>query len=518
MKKVLLLLLGIIPMLISAQNDCVYFDEMVKLTIEKTDINTSQSDFGATFVGNELFYSAYNDEKLEKLEKGKTRKIYYDGYTAVIDDLGNIQGSRFGKLSDIGKGYHVGPASYCEKTGELFVTINNYDNPAPRSTNMAYQKEDLKLKVIVMKNMDGAWSRVADLPFNNPEYSVGHPTVTSTGDTLYFASDIPNKGFGGTDIYRTIRSADGTWGAMENMGDKINTAGNEMFPFIYKDKMLIYATNGKKEGDDLDIYHVGLFGENMTNVTEVKQLNSSADDFGFVIHKEEEVGYFVSNRSGGEGDDDIYKVLIEKIGKYELELIVMDRGTNERIENAKIGFGDLALVIEGFIFKRVLEKDKSYVVKTNLEGYQNESKTITTVGKPFGVIRDTLWVEKVKPMEPIVLENIYYDFDKWNILPESEIELNKLVKIMNDNPSWKVELGSHTDCRGSDRYHEILSQRRSDSAVGYIVDKGISKSRIVAKGYGETQLVNHCDDGVWCTPADHRKNRRTTFMILEMDK
>lgn len=152
-----------------------------------------------------------------------------------------------------------------------------------------------------------------------------------------------------------------------------------------------------------------------------------------------------------------------------------------------------------------------------MEGYMNDSKTITTVGKPFGVIKETLYVEKVVVGQKFVMENIYYDFDKWDILPESEIELNKLVKVMNDNPSWKVELGSHTDCRGSDPYNKILSQKRSDSAVAYIISKGIAEDRIIAKGYGETELVNKCDDGVKCSEAEHRKNRRTEFKILEMD-
>jgi len=115
------------------------------------------------------------------------------------------------------------------------------------------------------------------------------------------------------------------------------------------------------------------------------------------------------------------------------------------------------------------------------------------------------------------MENIYYDFDKWDILPESEIELDKLVKVMKDNPSWKVELGSHTDSRGSDAYNEKLSQKRSESAVNYIVSQGISRNRITAKGYGETQLVNECDDGVQCTEEQHRKNRRTEFKILGMN-
>lgn len=518
MKKVLLLLLGILPIMLSAQNECVYFEKMVKLEIEKTDLNTVQSDFGPAFVGDELYHSAYTDEELKKLSNGKKRKINYDAFTSNIDAKGNVVGKRAIRLADQNEGYHVGPVSYCDKTGEIFVTMSNFENPSMRGTNKAYMKADVKLKVFIGKKVDGKWVKTGELPFNSPNYSVGHPSVTSTGDTLYFVSDIPDKGVGGTDIYMTIRT-DGEWGDMINLGDKINTAGDEMFPFIYKDKMLIFASNGRKEASDLDIYHVGMFGDDMTAIAEIEQLNSEADDFGFIIHKAEEVGYFSSNRKGGKGDDDIYKVLIEKIpqGKYELEVVVVDKKSNERIENAKIGFGDVLLAIEGFIFKRVLEKDKTYVVKTNMEGYMNDSRTITTVGKPFGVIKETLYIEKVVVGQKFVMENIYYDFDKWDILPESEVELDKLVKVMNDNPSWKVELGSHTDCRGSDPYNLILSQKRSDSAVGYIVSKGIAQERIIAKGYGETELVNECDDGVKCSEADHRKNRRTEFKILEMD-
>lgn len=518
MKKVLLLVLGIIPFILSAQNECVYFDKMVKLKIEKTDLNTAQSDFGPAFVGEELYYSAYTDEELEKLATGKKKKINYDVFTCPIDGQGNVTGTRSLRLADQSEGYHIGPVSYCEKTGEIFVTMSNFENPDPRGTNKAYQAFDVELKIFIAKKVNDKWTKTGELPFNSPDYSVGHPSVTSSGDTLYFVSDIPEKGLGGTDIYMTIRT-NGVWGDMINLGDKINTAGNEMFPFIYKDKMLIFSSNGRKEADDLDLYHVGMFGDNMTAVTEIEQLNSDADDFGFVIHKKEEVGYYVSNKTGGKGDDDIYKVLIEKIpqGKYELELIVRDRKTNEQIRDAKIGFGDALLTIAGLVFKRELEKDKTYTVKTDMEGYMNDSKTISTVGKPFGVIKETLWVEKVEVGQKFVMENIYYDFDKWDILPESEVELDKLVKVMNDNPSWKVELGSHTDSRGSDKYNETLSQKRSDSAVGYIVGKGIAKDRIIAKGYGETELVNECDDGVKCAEADHRKNRRTEFKILEMD-
>ncbi|WP_346857247.1 OmpA family protein [uncultured Draconibacterium sp.] len=514
MKRVLLFLLGVLPMLLSAQNDCVYFEKMVKLKVEKTDLNTSQSDYGPAFVGDELWFSAFTDEEITKLGEGKDKEIYYNLFSVKTDAAGNVTGSKVVKLADESKGYHAGPVSYCKATGELFVTLSNFDNPDIR--NKVYQKADIRLKIIIAKLQNGVWTKTGELPFNNPSYSVGHPTVTSTGDTLYFVSDITGKGLGGTDIYRTIRT-NGVWGEMVNMGEDINTEGNEMFPFIYKDKMLIYSTNGKGNGDDLDIYHVGLFGENRTTVTEIEELNSDADDFGFVINKNEEIGYYTSNKSGGVGNDDIYKVVLEKQGKYELELVVMDKKTKQPVEGARISAGNVLKVLAGLIFKQELEKDKTYTFATDMDGYMNDSKTISTVGKPFGVIRDTLWIEKVVVGQKFVMENIYYDFDKWDILPESEVELDKLVKVMNDNPDWKVELGSHTDCRGSDAYNKVLSQKRSDSAVAYIVSKGIAQERIIAKGYGETELVNKCDDGVACSEAEHRQNRRTEFKILEMD-
>ena len=512
MKRVLLFLFAFVPMLVFAQQKCIYFKKMVSLKTEKTNLNTRQSDFGPGFVNDELWYSAYTDEEIEKLSKGISKGVYYNLYSTPTDAEGNVESGKMPRLVAVSEGYHAGPVSYCESTGELFVTLSNFENPEVR--NKVYQKADIRLKIIIVKKIDGEWQKTGELPYNDPTYSVGHPSITTTGDTLYFVSDIPDKGLGGTDIYMAVRT-NGTWGEMQNMGSAVNTNKNEMFPFIYKDKFLIFSSNGRDAGDDLNIYNVGLFGDNISGVAELNELNSAGDDFGFVIHPEGKVGYYCSNKQGGMGSDDIYKVLLE--GLYHLELVVMDRKSMEPIENAKITFDGVAETIAGTVFKKELKEDKSYSVVSNIDGYMNDSKTIATTEKPFGVLRDTLWVEKVEVKQKFVMENIYYDFDKWNILPESEVELDKLVKIMKDNPGWKVELGSHTDCRGDDAYNQRLSQKRSDSAVGYIVSKGIDADRIIAKGYGETQLVNQCDDGVPCSAADHRKNRRTEFTILEMN-
>ena len=196
----------------------------------------------------------------------------------------------------------------------------------------------------------------------------------------------------------------------------------------------------------------------------------------------------------------------------------MDKITLQNIPKPKVKFNDnIPGVLSGTVLTRLLPENSTVLASSEIEGYQNSSKNITSVGKPFGISKDTIWVEKVEVGQKFVLENIFYDYDKWDILPESEVELNKLIAVMKNNPSWKVELGSHTDARGSDSYNEILSQKRSDSAVEYIIKNGVGNNRIIAKGYGESQLINHCKNGVECPDEVHRQNRRTEFKILEMD-
>jgi outer membrane protein OmpA-like peptidoglycan-associated protein len=309
----------------------------------------------------------------------------------------------------------------------------------------------------------------------------------------------------------------GKWGSPVNLGDKINSGADELFPFFFDGSVLFYATNnGDAQKSNLDLRYVCAEGKTFANTKSLDKFNTDEDDFGLIIHQNGKVGYFVSRREGGLGDDDIYKVTFN--GEYNLELVVMDKKIRKELPNPKVKFSDNVLgVLAGALLTRTLSENSTVQVTTEIEGYQNSSKSISTVGKPFGIIRDTIWVEKVEVGQKFIMENIFYDFDKWDILPESEIELNKLVKIMRDNPSWKVELGSHTDARGSDSYNEVLSQKRSDSAVDYIVNNGIGRNRIIAKGYGESQLINRCKNGVECTDEEHRQNRRTEFTILEMD-
>ncbi|NCA80580.1 MAG: OmpA family protein [Sphingobacteriia bacterium] len=517
MKKVIVLLLSIIPFFLSAQQDCNYFQELNPV-IEKIQINSTVSDFGPAFVENELWYSSFSEEDIKSLNKGVKKNVFYDIFITPADHEGNATGKGTIALKNISSGYHAGPVSYCQKTKELYITLSNFDNPEVK--NAVFQKANIRLKIVILKKINGTWSLQGELPYNNPLYSVGHPAISTTGDTIFFSSNKPDSGFGKTDIYMATRQ-NGVWGKMVNLGETINTKDDEMFPFLYRDNMLIFASNGKQDNKGgLDLYYSCISKNGYSLPVNLTEFNSPSDDIGLVIHPNEKVGYFASNRTGGEGDDDIYKVVFQKKEKYyDLELLVLDKQSMNPISGVPVRMSDNNQIMQTDInglLKRVLAKNTEYKITTELEGYINESAIVSTVGHPGGTIKVTLNIEKVKVGQVFTLENIFYHFDKWDILPESEIELNKLVKILNDNPELKVELGSHTDSRGTDEYNIVLSQKRSDSAVGYIISKGIDKNRIIAKGYGETQLVNRCDGTVECTEAEHRLNRRTEFKILEM--
>jgi outer membrane protein OmpA-like peptidoglycan-associated protein len=514
MKKLLISLFIVFPIIINAQSGCDFFDYR-KLEIEKTQINTSQSDFGPAFVNDELWFSAFTDEEIKRLSKGDNKDIFYNLFNLKIDKDGNLlPGSKNIQFEAISLGFHAGPVSYCAKTQELFVTLSNFNNPDVK--NNVYQKADIRLKIIVAKKNNGIWTLTEEFPFNNPSYSVGHPSVSVTGDTLFFASNKPNSGFGESDIYMSVKK-DGKWGNPANLGEKVNTAFDEMFPFFFNGSVLFYASNkSKNKKGDFELQYICKTGDSFGEPKLLEKFNTNKDDLGLVIHPNGKVGYFVSRRNGGMGDDDIYKVTFT--GEYILELTVMDKKSTQALQKPKVKFSDNIMGdLAGILVKRNLPENSTILVTSEIEGYQNSSKNISSIGKRYGIIRDTIWVEKVEVGQKFVMENIFYDYDKWDILAESEIELNKLIKVMNDNPSWKVELGSHTDSRGTDSYNEILSQKRSDSAVAYIINNGISKERIIAKGYGESQLVNHCKNGVECTDEEHRQNRRTEFKILEMD-
>lgn len=491
----------------------VFDPESVKLV--SLALNTNQSDFGPALIGDSLFFTSFRDELLSKTDKNLQKKEFYSLFSTKIDKEGNIAGKRH-VIKDFTTKYHDGPVSYCPATGELFITQSNYLEPGAEFK--PFRLNYFNLRIVIAIQERGAWKVVESFPFNNAKYSVGHPAISNSGDTLVFSSNKPG-GYGETDLYMSVRKK-GLWGEPVNLGSRINTSGKDEFPFLSKDGHLIFASSGRQGIGGLDIYYTKLNDPKSEIVHFDSPINSPYDDFSMVLLPDAEYGYLTSNRPGGVGGDDIYKINFSKYKDNFLKLMVMDTKSRKPIRDADVSFEDkidFKTGNEGELSRKI-ENEMSYSLSVKAFGYSDKTKTITAgIMKNGAVVYDTIWMDIIVKKN-IALKNIYYDYDKWDILPASIEELDKLTAFMIENPEVKVELGSHTDSRGTEIYNQNLSERRAQSAVDYIISKGIDKDRIIAKGYGESMPVNKCVDNIICTPQEFRMNRRTEFYIPEFGK
>lgn len=373
----------------------------------------------------------------------------------------------------------------------------------------------------------------------------GSPTFSGNGSTLYFSSNRAG-GSGGIDIYRVNMDASGRFGNAVNMGKAINTAGDEMFPFVSADGRMFFASDGHPGLGKLDLFVAKRVDGKITVENLGVPYNTSMDDFGYL---EDENGneYFSSNRSGGKGDDDIYyyqspevpvEIVEEDPKPKEVRLVnyylVGDIvSENLPVDSAIVNIYKLDAGLETIFSENIsvegkfgpikMEEDEDYVILVERRGYLTKREGFSMYGRsiPYALltkpVTDTTFYVKI-PLEGVFVgktfrvENIYYDLDKADIRPDAALELDKLVQILKDNPSIKIELGSHTDARATEIYNIRLSQRRAESAVNYIVNHGISKERIEAKGYGESELIIESAK----TEAEHQRNRRTEIKIVEL--
>ena len=485
----------------------IFDGEIINISGIRT--NSIHSDFGPSVVQDTLFFTSFNDNLFGKSDVLLKKKEFYDLFKAEIDKKGNVIGVR-DPLKEFITRYNDGPASWCSKTGELFVTQNYTDQSVKLKP---FQKAINRLRIIIAKRVNGKWEKVKEFPFNNPEYSVGHPAITATGDTLIFSSDKPG-GYGETDLYCSIRK-NGEWETPVNLGSKINSPEKEEFAFLtdhyFNGRFLLFSSKGRGGDGGFDLYYTRFPSDYSEIVHLDPPLNSPYDDFAMSIPADAEYGYLTSNRPGT-GSDDIYKFDFKR-RKGSRILYVFDIKSLNPISGANIVYCNKKEYLTDAVGEiRSLPFNESICeVSASSLGYADKTKLLQACKMNYdGIVRDTIWMDMITDQK-IVLNNIYYDFDKWDILPESATALDRLVILMNENPEMKVELSSHTDTRGTDRYNLKLSQLRAQSAVDYIISKGIDKARITAIGYGETQLINNCLKP--CTPVQHRENRRTEIYI-----
>ena len=447
----------------------------------------------------------------------------------VVDDV-KKEGKIIKKVSgDVNTRLHESTSVVTKDGTTMYFTRNNFID------GKKYKDQDgtIRLKIYQATLIDGEWTNIVELPFNSDSYSVAHPVLSPDEKVLYFVSDMPGT-FGASDIFKVQIVGDGTFGPPVNLGKTINTEARETFPFITKSDVLYFSSDGHPGLGGLDVFATKIaFDEyDQTIVNVGKPINGKFDDFSFIIDEETADGYFASNREEGMGYDDIYSFSeTEPISLDCLQEVtgtVRDRISNEILVGATVKIIDeenkeVSSTITNSKGEYFLELDcnQGNFVRALKEGYvPSEEYLVKSYGKPrivdFYLERDLVTGGFGDDLAKLLqLSTIYFDLNKFDVRPDAEIEIQKVIAAMEKYPSLKIKVNAHTDSRGNDAYNLWLSQKRAQSTVAYMIFKGVSADRLKGEGYGEERLMNECENGVSCSNEKHQLNRRSEFIIFD---
>ncbi|WP_300489929.1 OmpA family protein [Flavobacterium sp.] len=494
------------------------------------EINTSYSDFGSTFYGNQLVYSSSKKGgKLIKRLYSWNEQPFLSFYVA---DRNASTGALFNEkpfYEEINSNYHDATLTFSPDLKTIYFTTNATKK---NKNKLKIDKEGVNNFQIFRGTIEnGKVINIEKMFFNSYEYSVGHPSLSPDGKWLFFVSDMPG-GYGETDIYVAEVFADGSINTPQNLGPKINTIGREMFPY-YNNGILYFSSDGHYGFGGLDVYESKHSGK--LNFDEPKNLgepvNSNKDDFSYIIDAETKYGYFSSNRDGGKGDDDIYFFTKSKAECNQfVSGTVVSAKTKLPIAGAAIkvydSFGDLKFETatgEDGKYQITIPCSATYKFDASKEGFANQDKPVVANAKNEAKLSVDFELAKLEDFtvkdgknEKIDVNPIYFDYNKWDITPQAVTELDRVVYVMRTFPKVKIKIESHTDSRGTDSYNLKLSDNRAKATQRYIIESGIEPERVLsAIGYSETRPKNKCRNGVKCTEAEYAVNRRSDFIIVE---
>lgn len=552
-------------------NACAYREELLSknkglVYTSRPEFNGAASDIGPAFYRNGLVFGSTR----VPAEAPESSNAFFDLYFVTVSPSADTftygQPALFSP--QLKSRFHDAIATFSKNEKEIFFTrnrkVDSYEN------NLAVNR----LEIMYANLTDSVtWGNLTPLPFNNEAYSVAHPALSSDGNRLFFSSDMPG-GFGGKDLYVCTREG-GLWGAPVNLGPEINTESDELYPFYHTDGILYFSSDGHFGLGGQDIFSTKDLGDGTWS--EVSNLgnpfNTELDDFGLIISPDDQRGYFASDRAG---NDDIYFFKMQKQQApafYEIdeatvieeeaetsELILLSGKVINQLDGSPLAGALVQLVTKNCEtpgaaltnssgeFSIALSPDCCYKVRAEKGDFfaytLDESICAKALpAKPLAIeLLPFRWektaTEKILPATDksreqtqlfktgiaksnteddniAYLLNIYYDFQRASVRADGLEELKKLLKLLQDNPDLKLEISSHTDSRGSNSYNLQLSQRRADAIVAWLSGRGVPADRLVAKGYGETKLVNDCDDGTPCDEDAHQLNRRTEFKVIE---
>jgi len=491
--------------------------------------NSPYSDFAPTFYKEGLLFSSDRDTgNFARYRHTWNSKDFLDLYKVNADSVSKGLVTKLG--DDLNTRLHESTSATNKDGSILYFTRNNFKE----GKYVKDEKGVIRLKVFRATMTDaGTWGNIEALPFNSDDYSVAHPTLSPDEKTLYFASDMPGT-LGESDIFGAAINEDGSFGTPENLGPVINTEARETFPFVTSEQVMYFSSDGHPGLGGLDVFATEIAdGKRDGTVVNVGEpINGRMDDFTFIFNETTREGYFASNRSEGMGADDIYSFLETKAlildCKQEVSGTVSDKISKEVLVGATVKVIDenneeimSAITDDEGKYTLMLDCNQGNFVRAMTDGYipseeylgksDGEAKRID-----FYLERNTISAGFGDDLSKLLqLSTIYFDFNKYNIRKDSQIEVEKVIAAMEKYPSLKIQVNSHTDSRGKDSYNLWLSQKRAQSTIDYMIKKGIAKERVSSKGFGETKLINQCANGVKCSDADHELNRRSEFIILE---
>ena len=496
-------------------------------------INSELSDFAPKFGNGKLIFAS-NRERSDVAQRIHewNNQPFLDIYEVEVDEQFSIVGQPKPMSDKINSKFHDASATITKDGKTIYFTRNNF-------TDKEFKKSESGVNFLKIyrseKDAEGNWQDPVELPFNSDDYSCAHPVLDPAEDKLYFASNMPGTK-GKSDIFKVEIRSNGEFGEPVNLGSTINTSGRESFPFVNEDGLLFFSSNGHPGlgGYDVFVSEIELLNEPM-NLG--RPINSPKDDISFIVDASTKIGFFATNRDKDAKEDDIYKFiqtedLITKCKQY-LSGVVKEEDTGDALTSATVKlFSENLELIEktktdvNGEYSFNVDCNKRYIIRIEKDGYQTQENLIKSSsqyekevdndaslrsGENLGVQK----AEKGDDLRDILqLDPIYFELDRSRITDQAQVELQKVAALMKQYSSMKIDIRSHTDSRAGDAYNKILSQKRAEATMSYIIEQGISKRRVSGKGYGETQLVNNCSNGVECTEQQHAKNRRSEFIIL----
>lgn len=500
-----------------------------RYTLGPFDYNTVYSEFAPTFYNKGLLFSSDRDTgNLARYRHTWNSKDFLDIYKVNADSLSLNKVVKIDRKI-VNTRLHESTSAITKDGSTLYFTRNNFKE----GKTIKDQEGVIRLKIFRAKLEDGEYTEIEELPFNSDDYSVAHPALSPDEKTLFFVSDMPGS-YGESDIFKVAINMDGTFGPPENLGNNINTEARETFPFVTSEEILYFSSDGHPGLGGLDVFAIRIQNNSYAGVVKNvgEPINGNLDDFTFIFNEETRVGYFASNREGGLGNDDIYSFVEDIPLKLACEQLIS--GTvRDKISNQVLVGATVKIIDENNIeilktltdnngdYELIMDCDNGNFVRALTDGYVPAEVYISqSDGEPqiidFYLERDTVTAGFGDDLAKLLqLSTIYFDLNKYNIRPDAEVEIQKVIAAMDKYPSLKLKVNSHTDSRGKDAYNLWLSQKRAESTVAYMVSKGIAKERLQGEGFGETKLVNTCGNGSRCNAQEHELNRRSEFIILE---